>query len=144
MNQKMKILFLCTGNSCRSQMAEGWGHSLQVNDVESFSAGISPKGIDPRAVSVMAEAGIDISQQSSKSVEDLAHIRFDHVITVCGNAHSTCPAFPGARITHFPFDDPPHLATSESDESLILNHYRRVRDEIRRFVEQLPGNLQTA
>lgn len=139
---KKKILFLCTGNSCRSQMAEAWGRNLKGTLLESFSAGVNPKGVDPRAVSAMAEVGVDITDQTSKSVEDISHIRFDHVVTVCGNAHQNCPTFPGAKISHIGFDDPPHLALDAADESHAMSHYRRVRDEIRGFVQDLPEVLE--
>jgi len=140
---RLKILFLCTGNSCRSQMAEGWARVLQRDRLEPYSAGVAPKGLDPRAVRVMAEEGVDIAGQASRDVEDLLEIPFDVVVTVCDNAREACPVFPGtARVVHVGFDDPPHLAAGMADEEAALAPYRRVRDEIRAFVEGLPENLE--
>jgi arsenate reductase len=139
---KLKVLFLCTGNSCRSQMAEGWARRLRGESIEPFSAGIMAKGLDPRAVRAMAELGVDISGQRSKTVDGLMHERFDFVVTVCGHAHETCPVFPGnAKAIHRGFDDPPRLAAAAATEEEAMGHYRRVRDEIREFVETLPGGL---
>ena len=133
--EKLKILFLCTGNSCRSQMAEGWAKALRSDDIEAWSAGIETHGLNPRAVAVMAEAGVDISGHQSELASDLEHIRFDVVVTVCSSAHESCPVFPGqARIIHHGFDDPPQLAAGAGNEAEALPHYRRVRDEIRDFV----------
>jgi arsenate reductase len=145
--RKLKILFLCTGNSCRSQMAEGWAHALKSDVIEAWSAGIETHGLNPNAVKVMAEAGVDISRHKSENVADLLHIPFDYVITVCGHANEHCPLFPGkAKIVHVGFDDPPklarELAAQGADEKAQLDCYRRVRDEIKAFVEQLPGNLE--
>ncbi len=140
--QKMRVLFLCTGNSCRSQMAEGWARHLKSDVIEPYSAGIATHGLNPRAVQVMAEAGVDISGQRSKHVDELKHIAFDYVVTVCGHAHETCPLFPGtARVVHVGFDDPPALARGAKTEDEALAHYRRVRDEIRAFVASLPEGL---
>lgn len=141
--QKKKILFLCTGNSCRSQMGEGWARHLLGDLVEPFSAGIEAHGMNPNAVRVMAEAGIDISGQSSKVVSSFPDPSFDLVITVCGHADEHCPAFPGkCRVVHHGFDDPPKLARSAASEEEALGHYRRVRDEIRQFIcEKLPKLL---
>lgn len=145
MTPKPKILFLCTGNSCRSQMAEGWTRRLRGDAVEAWSAGVAPHGIDPRAIAVMREVEVDISGQSSKHLKDLRGIPFDFVITVCGHANETCPAFPGStKVVHIGFDDPPRLAKSAATEAEALDHYRRVRDEIRRFVETLPASLDRA
>ncbi|AKJ63843.1 arsenate reductase ArsC [Kiritimatiella glycovorans] len=139
---KLKVLFLCTGNSCRSQMAEGWTRTLKGDVIDARSAGIETHGLNPSAVRVMAEAGVDISGQRSKKVDDLDDPDFDYVITVCGHAHETCPVFPGgARVVHVGFDDPPKLAEQAADEEEALEPYRRVRDEIRRFVERLPAAL---
>ena len=136
---KVKILFLCTGNSCRSQMAEGWAKAMKGDRIDAFSAGIETHGLNPRAVKVMAEAGVDISEHVSKTVEDLGDIEFDYVVTVCGHAHETCPVFPGrATVIHQGFDDPPKLAEGAATEEEALSHYRRVRDEIRAFVQDLP------
>ena len=143
MPAKPSILFLCTGNSCRSQMAEGWARHLRGEALEPCSAGIEKHGLNPHAVRVMAEAGVDISHHQSKTLDDLRDIRFDYVVTVCGHAHETCPVFPGgAKVVHVGFDDPPKLAAGESDPDKALSHYRRVRAEIRRFVETLPEVLE--
>jgi arsenate reductase (thioredoxin) len=142
MLQKLKILFLCTGNSCRSQMAEGWARALKADLVEPCSAGIEAHGLNPRAVKVMAEAGVDISGQVSKTVEALPTLDFDYVITVCGHADENCPIFPGkAIVIHVGFDDPPALAKDARNEEEALTHYRRVRDEIKAYVQQLPDIL---
>ena len=138
----VKILFLCTGNSCRSQMAEGWAHALKSDVVDAYSAGIETHGLNPYAVKVMAEAGVDISSQKSKLISDLPTLDFDYVITVCGNAHENCPVFPGrTRILHVGFEDPPRLAESCWSEEEKLVCYRRVRDAIRTFIAQLPEVL---
>ena len=140
---KLKVLFLCTGNSCRSQMAEGWARHLRAAQVEPYSAGIEKHGLNPNAVRVMAEAGVDISGQASKTLDELGDVQFDYVVTVCGHAHETCPVFPRqARVVHAGFDDPPRLARGETDPERALGHYRRVRDELRAFVESLPGVLE--
>ena len=138
----IKLLFLCTGNSCRSQMAEGWTRMLKSDKIEAYSAGIEKHGLNPYAVKVMAEAGVDISTQKSKLIQELPDLNFDYVITVCGNAHKSCPFFPAAsRVIHVGFDDPPHLAASCRTDEEKLDCYRRVRDEIRLFVESLRDNL---
>lgn len=140
MKNKLKILFLCTGNSCRSQMAEGWARHLKGDRIEAYSAGIVKHGMNERAVKVMAEAGVDISGHSSKTVDELPIQEFDWVITLCGHANESCPFFPGRKI-HHGFDDPPQLAAEARSEEEALSHYRRVRDEIREFIEGMPGNL---
>jgi arsenate reductase len=143
---KIKILFLCTGNACRSQMAEGWARALKGDAIEPFSAGLEAHGLDPRAVRVMAEAGVDISGQRSKRLADLGDLEglgLDWVVTVCDNARENCPIFPGkAKVVHVGFDDPPRLAQGAATEEEALGHYRRVRDEIKVFVEALPGQLK--
>ena len=142
--QKLKVLFLCTGNSCRSQMAEGWTRRLKGDVMEPYSAGIEPRGLDLRAVRVMAEVGVDISGRRSKGVDELKDLQFDYVVTVCDQAYESCPVFPGrTKVIHVGFDDPPRLAQNSKDEQEALGHYRRVRDEIREFVESLPGTLMT-
>ena len=139
---KPKVLFLCTGNSCRSQMAEGWARHLFGQRLVPYSAGIEKRGLDPRAVKVMRQVGVDISAQSSKRVDELGKVDFDLVITVCDHAKETCPSLPGVpRQLHVAFDDPPKLAASAENEDQVLAHYRRVRDEIREMVEGLPGML---
>jgi arsenate reductase len=133
--RRRRVLFLCTGNSCRSQMAEGWARALRGGELEAFSAGIAAKGLDPRAVKVMAEAGVDISGQRSKTVADLEAREFDLVVTVCDAAAENCPVFPGrTRVIHRSFDDPPKLAAGARTEEEALAHYRRVRDELREFI----------
>ena len=144
MTEKRRILFLCTGNSCRSQMAEGWARHLKSEVIEPSSAGIEKHGLNPRAVKVMAEAGVDISDQYSKTVDELPDLHFDFVVTVCGHANENCPYFTGkATVTHVGFDDPPKLAANATSEEEALDHYRRVRDEIRDFVATLPEALTT-
>ena len=142
MSVKLKVLFLCTGNSCRSQMAEGWARHLKGDYVEPYSAGIETHRLNPNAVKVMAEAGVDISGHYSKLLDELKDIDFDYVITVCDNAHQSCPMFPGkTKVIHVGFDDPPRLAKEVKTEEEILNIYRRVRDEIKAFINQLQQKL---
>ncbi len=141
-NDRLKILFLCTGNSCRSQMAEGWARHLKGDKIDPYSAGIETHGLNQNAVKVMAEAGVDISGHKSKHVQDLLDIGFDYVVTVCDHASENCPIFPGkAKVIHRGFDDPPRLAKDAKSEEEALGHYRRVRDEIRDFVKTLPQAL---
>lgn len=138
----LRILYLCTGNSCRSQMAEGLTRHLKGDEIEPFSAGVAPKGIDPRATKAMAEIGIDISKQKSKSLDDIKGIDFDYVLTLCDNAQQSCPSFPAkTRVIHVGFQDPPKLSETARNEEEAMIHYRRVRDEIQAFVEQLPEPL---
>jgi arsenate reductase len=137
---KKRVLFLCTGNSCRSQIAEGWARAQHGGILEAYSAGTDPHGINPLAVKVMAEVGVDISQHSSKHLSSLTQIPFDLVVTVCDSAAKSCPVFPGpARHIHVPFDDPPQLAKDAKNPEEALHHYRRVRDEIREFIADLPA-----
>jgi arsenate reductase len=118
---KLRVLFLCTGNSCRSQMAEGWARALKGEVIDAYSAGTHPKELDPLAVRVMGDVGIDLSTQQSKSLDAVQHIRFDFVVTVCSDAHETCPVFPGrARIVHRGFDDPPRLAAGAKSQEEAL------------------------
>jgi len=141
--KRLKVLFLCTGNSCRSQMAEGWARHLKGNIIEAYSAGIEKHGLNPNAVKVMAEEGVDISRHKSKLLDDLQGIDFDYVVTVCDNAHESCPLFPGrSKVVHVGFDDPPRLARKAKTEEESLGCYRRVRDEIRTFIEKLPEVLK--
>lgn len=140
----MKILFLCTGNSCRSQMAEGWARHLKSDRFEAYSAGIETHGLNPNAVKVMAEAGVDISGHRSQHIDEFRDVELDHVITVCDHAHESCPVLPGkTKVTHVGFDDPPRLAKEAATDEEALSHYRRVRDEIRAFVETLPEALDS-
>ncbi len=139
MNHKKNILFLCTGNSCRSQMAEAWTNYLHGDKFQAYSAGVEKTRVDSLAIKVMNEAGIDISGNSSKLVDELSGIDFDLVITLCDHARESCPFFPGStRKMHQGFDDPPSLARNSASEEESLGHYRRVRDEIRKFVLDLP------
>ncbi|HEY3275605.1 MAG TPA: arsenate reductase ArsC [Syntrophorhabdaceae bacterium] len=141
--EKKKVLFLCTGNSCRSQMAEAWARRLKAGLIEPYSAGVEPKGIDPRAVRAMAEAGIDLSGQRSKSLAAVEGIEFDYVITLCEDAAAACPVFPGkSRLIHKAFDDPPRLAQGAASEEEAMSPYRRVRDEIMAYIETLPEGLE--
>jgi arsenate reductase len=138
MPEKFQVLFLCTGNSCRSQMAEGWARQLRGDEIIACSAGIETHGLNPLAVRVMAEAGVDISGQKSKLMAELPRQSFDLVITVCGHADENCPFFPGpTMVVHHGFDDPPKLAAAAASEEEALGHYRRVRDEIRDFIKAL-------
>ena len=144
MQDRVRILFLCTGNSCRSQMAEGIARHLKGDRIDAFSAGTDPKGLDPLAVRVMAEIGIDISGHRSKRLEELGQREFDFVITLCGHANETCPFFPGkTRVLHRGFDDPPLLAAHSPTEEALL-HYRRVRDEILSWVKTLPESAASS
>jgi arsenate reductase len=141
---RRKILFLCTGNSCRSQMAEGWARALHDTTLEVWSAGVEKHGLNQRAVQVMKEAGVDIAHHRSELVDDLLHIPFDFVITVCGHAHESCPVFPGqAKVIHRGFPDPPALAQNAATEEEALAPYRRVRDEIRDYISDLPSALNS-
>ena len=139
-SNKMTILFLCTGNSCRSHMAEGWSRHLRPDGIEPYSAGIEKHGLNAYAVRVMAEAGIDISRQRSKLIRELPVAAFEYVITLCGHAHETCPYFPG-RTVHRGFPDPPELVKNASSEEEVLQAYRMVCDQIREFVESLSESL---
>lgn len=142
MTDRLRVLFLCTGNSCRSQMAEGWARQLKGDVIEAASAGTEPHGLNARAVRVMAEAGVDISTQRSKHVDALSGVPFDYVVTVCDHAHESCPIFPGrTRVVQVGFGDPPRLAADAATEEEALDHFRRVRDEIRAFVMRLPESL---
>ncbi|MBM4148506.1 MAG: methyltransferase domain-containing protein [Lentisphaerae bacterium] len=143
LKRRVRVMFLCTGNSCRSQMAEGWARALKGGSIEAVSAGIESHGLNPLAVRAMAEAGVDISGQKSKRVDDLAETDFDLVVTVCGHANETCPAWlrGKGRVIHAGFDDPPRLAAGARSEEEAMVHYRRVRDEIKSFVENIADVL---
>lgn len=143
LKRKLRVLFLCTGNSCRSQMAEGWARQLKNDTIEPYSAGIEIHGLNPLAVKVMAQAGVDISGHRSKHLDEVKDIDFDYVITVCDNAYESCPIFPGkTKVIHVGFDDPPRLAGDAATEEEALDCYRRVRDEIKDFVQTLPEYLE--
>ena len=138
--EKIKVLFLCTGNSCRSQIAEGWARHLKGNVIDAYSAGIRPIGVSSRAIKVMAEAGVDISMHQSKHIDEFSGIDFDYVVTLCDNAYENCPVFRGkTRIIHKPFDDPYFASGSEEQ---ILATFRKVRNDIRTFVETMPESLE--
>jgi len=136
---KIKVLFLCTGNSCRSQMAQGWAEYLKSDIIEAFSAGIRPIGVSSRAIEVMAEAGVDISMQKSKHIDEFSGVDFDYVVTLCDNAAANCPVLGGkAKVIHRPFNDP-YFASGSEDE--IMAVFRKVRDDIKAFIETMPKNL---
>lgn len=140
---QFKVLFLCTGNSCRSQMAEGFTRKLHGDIIEPFSAGIIAGGVDPLAVEVMKEVGTDISKQHSKTIDEIKDIAFDIIITLCDDARESCPLFSHpAKKVHLGFDDPPFLAQNSTTKEEALSHYRRVRDEIKNLAENLPGLVQ--
>jgi len=146
MADKLKILFLCTGNSCRSQMAEGWTRKLKGDRIEAFSAGVGIHGLNPHALTVMAEVGVDISEQTSKHVKEFEDRNLDLIITVCDHARESCPYFSAScKHVHVGFDDPPALAREVSEKggglTAQIDCYRKVRDEIRAFVEALPANI---
>jgi len=126
MSNKKRVLFLCTGNSARSQMAEGMLRDIAGDRYDVVSAGTNPKGLHPRSVDVMNEIGIDVSRQTSKDVQQFLGQQFDYVITVCDRAKTQCPIFPGAEPIHWSFDDP-----AEALADCELETFRRVRDEIR-------------
>lgn len=139
---KLRVLFLCTGNSCRSQMAEGWTRHLKGDLLEPVSAGLETHGLNPWAVKAMAEVGVDISSQTSQHLQEFAGVELDYVVTVCDHAHESCPLFPGkAKVIHRGFDDPPRLAENATSEEERMQAYRKVRDEIRAFVESLPDGF---
>lgn len=143
-----RVMFLCTGNSCRSQMGEGWARHLLGDRVDACSAGTRPQGLNPLAVAAMREVGVDISAHTSKRVEDCEPATLDLVITVCGHADENCPAFlresARTRVVHRGFDDPPKLAEGARTDAEALPHYRRVRDEIAEFVREIPALLASA
>jgi len=138
MSYKTRILFLCTGNSCRSQMAEAWTNHLLSTDFQAWSAGVRKSTVDSMAAEVMAEAGVDMRSHHSKLVEELPEMEFDYVITLCDHARESCPFFTGrAKKIHKSFEDPPRLAEQTASPQEALDHYRRVRDEIKEFVLSL-------
>ena len=145
MDRKLNVLFVCSGNSCRSQMAEGWARHLPGDTINPFSAGIEPRRIDPLAVKVMKEAGVDISCQETNAVHEFLTEDIDFVVTVCSGAAETCPTFPEkVKVLHQPFDDPPRFTSATRREEEKLAVYRRVRDEIRDYVDKLPETLEQA
>ncbi|MGI9277625.1 MAG: arsenate reductase ArsC [Endozoicomonas sp.] len=136
-----KILFLCTGNSCRSQMAEGWARALLGEQFDIYSAGIEAHGLNPKAITVMKEAGVDISHHRSQTLAELDHDSFDYIFTVCDHARKTCPTPKQGKVILHQFDDPPRLSARAESEEEALSIYRRVRDEIKFWVEQLPEQI---
>jgi arsenate reductase len=138
---KKNIMFLCTGNSCRSQMAEGWCRKYWGAEFEVYSAGIKKHGMNERAIKVMNESGVNISTHYSKTVEELPKIMFDYVVTVCDAAKETCPYFPGGKVIHLGFQDPPAITKDMTSEEDILKVYRKVRDEIDETVKKLKDYL---
>lgn len=131
------------GNSCRSQMAEGWARHLKSEQIDAYSAGVDPRDLDNLAVKVMSEVGVDISLQTPKHVNLFRFVIFDYVVTVCDRAHQACPPFLTAyKIVRVGFDDPQHLAKTAKTEADALIHYRRVRDEIKAFIQTLPDGLE--
>lgn len=137
--RRKKVLFLCTGNACRSQMAEGWARALKSGVIEAYSAGVAPCFVHPLAVRVMKEAGVDITAQYSKHVEELDGIAFDYVVTLCDYADNKCPVRPGqGKRVHRPFEDPIHARGTETE---VMAKFRSVRNRIRAFVEGMPENL---
>ena len=139
-DKKIKILFLCTGNSCRSQMAQGWAEKLKKDQIEAFSAGVFPTRVHPRVIQVMAEVDIDLADHYSKHLDELAGIDFDYVITLCDNAKELCPVYPQkTKIIHHPFSDPSVLMGSDE---IITGAFRKTRDQIRDFISTLPESLE--
>ena len=135
----LRILFVCTGNACRSQMAEGWARHLDPEGLEVASAGVAPYHLDPRTVHVMAELGIDVGRHWAKGLDDLRDRTFDWVITLCPAADRLCPAFPGStRVFYKGFLDPFRARGSQED---VLRVFRKVRDQIGDFVRTLPESL---
>lgn len=137
--EKIKVLFLCTGNACRSQMAEGWARHLRGDVIDAYSAGIHPIGVSSRAIKVMAEAGVDISTHTSKHLDELCNIDFDYVITLCDNAAKNCPIFHAKiKVIHKPFEDP-YFATGSEEQ--VMAEFRKARDKIKAFVKTIPDSL---
>ena len=133
-------MFLCTGNSCRSQIAEGWAEFLKNDCIDAYSAGIMPCYVHPRAIEVMAEAGVDISNHSSKHIDDLAGLEFDYVITLCDSVNEHCPVLGGGtKHIHHSFADP--TATIGTTED-VMNAFRKTRDTIKAFIETLPNSME--
>ena len=140
--EKKNVMFLCTGNSCRSQMAEGWARKYLGHEFNVYSAGTKKHGMNERAMKVMKEAGVDISSHYSKTTEELPKVTFDYVVTVCDHAHENCPYFPGGKVVHVGFQDPPALTKDMTNDEEILAVYRRVRDEIESFVKDMKTVLE--
>ncbi len=139
---KKNVLFLCTGNSCRSQMAEGWGKFLKSDQFNFYSAGTKKHGLNPNAIKVMKEVGVDITGHKSQTTDELGEVVMDYVFTVCSDANENCPFFPGGKIIHTGFDDPPRLTKEISDEEEVLSVYRRVRDEIKEMIKNIEKYME--
>jgi arsenate reductase len=140
LKDKINILFLCTGNSCRSQIAEGWAKHLKSDVMDVYSAGIAPGTLNQMAVKVMAEAGIDISAQKPKHVNELKNIDFDYVVTICDNARENCPIFPHkTKLFHKTFEDPTFMVGTEQQ---IKAAFVKLRDQMKKFIEKMPGILE--
>lgn len=140
-NDKIKVLFLCTGNSCRSQIAQGWARHLKSDVIEAYSAGVLPGLLNKRAVAIMAEVGVDISAQIPKHVDELKGIDFDYVVTVCDNAREQCPIFAGrTKLVHRLFSDPSFMDGSEEE---IMAVFRKLRDDIKGFIQTMPHSLES-
>ena len=141
MAEMKNILFLCTGNSCRSQMAEGWAKKFHSEKYNIYSAGTKKHGLNPYALKVMAEVDVDLNVHHSKTTEELPDVTMDYIFTVCSDAHENCPFFPGGKTIHTGFDDPPRLTKEMKDEEEILKVYRRVRDEIKESILKIEEYL---
>jgi len=134
-----KVLVLCTGNSCRSQIAHGYLNQFAAGKAEIYSAGVETHGLNPRAVATMHEDGIDISGHTSNHIDEYAHIDFDYVITVCDNARERCPYFPSnARLFHHDFPDPAKIKVGTEEE--IMAEFRRVREMIKTYMKDFVDN----
>ena len=138
--EKLKVLFLCTGNACRSQIAEGWARYLKSDVIEAYSAGVSPCQVNGRAIKVMAQAGVDISSHTSKHIDTLRDIEFDYIVTLCDYANGQCSVHI-SRTAHFHkmFADPSFIPGTEDQ---IMAAFRKVRDDIKAFIETMPESLQ--
>jgi arsenate reductase (thioredoxin) len=141
-SMKKNLMFLCTGNSCRSQMAEGFARKYWADEFNVYSAGTKKHGMNTRAMQVMKEVGVDLSTHYSKTTDELPKVTFDFVVTVCDSAKESCPFFPGGKIIHAPFQDPPALTRDMTNEEEILKIYRRVRDEIEAFIKNMKSVLE--
>ena len=142
-NSMKRILYLCTGNSCRSQMAEAWTRHLQADEWQAFSAGSAPSAMDPLAMEAMKMAGVDISRQRPKPMGEFLEQNFDYIVTLCDNARAACPMFQGGgKKVHRGFDDPPALARFAKTHAEAMAHYLRVTDEIKEMVLGLPQSLE--
>ena len=139
-DNRIRVLFICTGNACRSQIAEGWARHLKGDTIEAYSAGICPIGVSPKAIEIMAEADVNISAHISKHIDELSDIDFDYIVTLCDNAAQNCPVFPGkVKLIHKPFTDPYFASGTEKE---VMAVFRKVRDQIKAFIETMPKSLE--